>query len=105
MQTTATLAAALDTTPRTLRKFLRSADSGIDSVGKGSRYTLPSTKREVNALTKRFNAWQEGQDAKKAPKVIDEAPAAPEVEDAPEVEVEGPTDEEIMALEDIDLDD
>lgn len=75
--TTATLAAAFDTTPRELRKFLRSSASGIESVGKGSRYTLPSTKREVAALNKRFAAWVEA----KAPK------ADPEVE-AAEVEVE-----------------
>lgn len=78
--TTATLAAALDTTPRTLRKFLRSPESGIESVGKGSRYALPSTKRDINALTKKFNAWQEGVEAKKATKKVDDAPAeAPEV--------------------------
>ena len=45
-------------------------------VGKGSRYSLPTSKREVNALNKRFTAWVEAQ----APK------ADPEVE-APEVEV------------------
>jgi hypothetical protein len=74
MNTTATLAADFDTTPRTLRKFLRSADMG---VGKGSRYTLPSSKREVNALRKQFDAWE----AARTP--------APEVEvevDAPEVD-------------------
>lgn len=56
-QTTAALAAELDTTPRTLRKFLRSSDSGIESVGKGSRYALPASKREVDALRKRFADW------------------------------------------------
>ena len=57
MQTTTTLATEFDTTPRTLRKFLRSPESGIESVGKGSRYSLPTAKREVNALRKRFDEW------------------------------------------------
>lgn len=82
--TTATLAAALDTTPRTLRKFLRSPQSGIESVGKGSRYTLPSTKRDIAAITKKFNAWQEGVEAKKAAKKVDDAPAPAEAPEAPE---------------------
>lgn len=76
MMTTNELATAFDTTPRTLRKFLRSDDSGVESVGKGSRYSLPSTKREVNSLSKRFTAWSEAIEAKKAT----DAPA--EVEDA-----------------------
>jgi hypothetical protein len=66
MMTTTELAVALDTTPRTLRKFLRSPDSGVESVGKGARYALPSAKREVNALSKRFTAWQAAAEAKKA---------------------------------------
>lgn len=72
MMTTTELAADFDTTPRELRKFLRSADSGIESVGKGSRYSLPKGKREVTALRKRFDAWGE---ARKAEKVeTDETP-------------------------------
>lgn len=72
MQTTTDLAAEFDTTPRTLRKFLRSQAMG---VGKGSRYSLPTSKREVNALRKQFDAWE----ADRAPKA-DEAPEV--VEDA-----------------------
>lgn len=55
MQTTAALATEFDTNPRTLRKFLRSQSMG---VGKGSRYALPTAKREVNALRKQFDAWE-----------------------------------------------
>ena len=77
--TTTTLAADFDTTPRELRKFLRSQDMG---VGKGSRYALPSSKREVNALKKKFDAWTEA----KAAKV--EAEAEVEAEGTDEVEVE-----------------
>lgn len=79
MMTTTELAVALDTTPRTLRKFLRSNDSGVESVGKGSRYALPSSKREVTALSKRFNSWSDAIAAKKAtadaPEVIEDADA------------------------------
>lgn len=73
--TTTDIATAFDTTPRTLRKFLRAEGMG---VGKGSRYALPSTKRDLNSLNKRFTAWDE------ARKANDDAPA-------PEVEVEAPT--------------
>ncbi len=78
MMTTTELAAALDTNPRTLRKFLRSDDSGIESVGKGSRYALPSTKREVNALSKRFKGWSDALAAKKATATADDAIDAPD---------------------------
>lgn len=72
MMTTAELATALETTPRELRKFLRSDDSGIESVGKGARYALPSTKRDITALSKRFTAWTDA----KAPAADADAPAA-----------------------------
>lgn len=65
MATTADIATALDTTPRELRKFLRSEAQG---VGKGARYALPSSKRDIAAMNKRFTAWSEA----KAPKSIDE---------------------------------
>lgn len=55
MITTTELAATLDTTPRTLRKFLRSQGEG---VGKGSRYALPSTKRDIARTRSQFEAWQ-----------------------------------------------
>ncbi len=72
--TTTDLAADFECTPRELRKFLRSDASGIESVGKGSRYALPGSKREVTALKKRFAAWSE-------------AKATPAEEDAPEVDI------------------
>lgn len=70
MMTTTELATDFNTTPRTLRKFLRSDASGVEGVGKGSRYALPSSKREVASLRKKFDAWN-------APKVDDstDAPA------------------------------
>jgi hypothetical protein len=68
MINTTDLAATLDTTPRTLRKFLRSEGKG---VGKGSRYALPSSKRDIASLAKRFDAWNAARTADDA----DEAPA------------------------------
>lgn len=73
MTTTTDLAANFDTTPRELRKFLRSDASGIESVGKGSRYALPTAKRELNALKKKFDAWTE---AKAPAPIIDAEDAA-----------------------------
>jgi predicted transcriptional regulator len=52
--TTADVAAELGTTPRELRKYLRSADKG---VGKGSRYALPGNAKAMTALRKKFDAW------------------------------------------------
>ena len=68
MTNTTDLAAQLDTTPRTLRKFLRSEGMG---VGKGSRYALPSTKRDIARLTTRFNEWNDARNA-----TADDAPDA-----------------------------
>ena len=72
--TTTEIAAELDTTPRTLRKFLR-ADAkaqGNDTPGKGSRYAIE--KKAMRSLKTRFNAWQAAQ----AAKVADEAPEVDE---------------------------
>lgn len=55
--TTAQVAEEFGTDARTLRKFLRSDASGIEGVGKGARYALPGTKRELNTLRKRFTEW------------------------------------------------
>lgn len=75
MMTTTELATEFSTTPRTLRKFLRSDASGIESVGKGSRYSLPSGKREINSLKKRFTAWNDAIAAKNAEKESTDSPA------------------------------
>lgn len=67
--TTAEVAAELETTPRELRKFLRSEGLGVN---KGSRYALPGSKRELAAMRKKFIAWTEA----KAP-VADESDETP----------------------------
>lgn len=60
---TAEVAEVLETTPRTLRKFLRAdakAQGTTDALpGKGSRYSIE--KRQVAPLKKRFIAWTEAQ--------------------------------------------
>jgi hypothetical protein len=61
--TTADAAAELNTTPRELRKFLRSDASKVESVGKGSRYALPANAKAMTALRKRFDAWRALADA------------------------------------------
>lgn len=65
--TTATLADALDTDPRTLRKFLRSADCTLaETVGKGKRYTLPANATALKKFGTQFAAWQKAQGEAKA---------------------------------------
>lgn len=69
--TTAELAAELETTPRELRKFLRSTE-GPGKVGKGSRYALPGSKREIAALAKKFAKWDEARNAAKQDDEVNE---------------------------------
>lgn len=85
--TTAQVAADLNTTPRTLRKFLRSQDQG---VGKGSRYALPANKAALNTMRKQFAAWSAEVEAAKAAKV--EAIEVDEVDT--ELDDEGDADDE-----------
>ena len=58
--TTAEVAEKFGTTPRTLRKFLRSdakAQGTTDALpGKGSRYTIEG--KQLASLKKRFTAWK-----------------------------------------------
>lgn len=43
--------------PKQFRSFLRSDKSGIESVGKGSRYSFELTPTQVGALKKKFRSW------------------------------------------------
>ena len=53
--TTTELAEQLETDPKTLRRFLRSDSSPVETVGKGHRYILdPKTTKMVQ---KAFTAW------------------------------------------------
>lgn len=55
--TTQELADQLGTSPRRLRKFLRSEGSPVERVGKGHRYALEA--RKVKSLQKSFQRWNE----------------------------------------------
>lgn len=80
--TTAQVAEKLDTTPRTLRKFLRSDArdrNAADSLpGKGSRYAIEG--KDIAPLKKRFATWQVAQAA--AAQARKDAAEAPEVDDS-----------------------
>lgn len=106
---------------RTLRKFLRDdLGQGKAVVGKGQRYSLDYTAKEITALKKKFAAWEieqaEAQKARRealAAKLT--APAntviTTDVEESPvdtvddldddaegDALIEGPSDEEIAAM-------
>lgn len=110
--TTATLAPEVGA-PNTkeLRKFLRSDLSGVESVGKGGRYTLEFTATQLNSLRKKYTKWNEEkaakieQDAvaaeKAALKKADETPAGAVTEaDLDEFDAEyAPTDADLEEIE------
>jgi hypothetical protein len=52
---TAAVAAAIGTTPRKLRQFLRSEGSTFQAVGSGARYDF--TERDVPTINARFHEW------------------------------------------------
>jgi len=96
--TTTDLAEMIDTTPRTLRKFLRAEGAG---VGKGSRYALPATKREVASLAKRFATWNAAQ--VEAREARNDAPATADDEltdDADTLDDAEPTDADLDEITD-----
>lgn len=66
--TTAQAAEKLETTPRELRKFLRSITEKDAQPGKGSRWVLEA--RDVTKFKKQFADWQ----AARAEKVEDDSP-------------------------------
>ncbi len=98
--TAASLAEEFGTTGRELRKFLRTAESGIAPVGKGGRYSLELTPTAVKSLRKKFSAWNDAADAAKIKRAEDNAAKAlnvltitPASEGVDEVD-EDPTDDE-----------
>lgn len=107
--TTGEVAAKFETTPRTLRKFLRSDarehGKGDTLPGKGSRYSIDG--KALPSMRKRFAKWQAAEAqarAERAAKAAQDAKQAVEVEVEPEVEaldeLEGPSDDEIAELDD-----
>lgn len=55
---TAAVAETLETDPRTLRRFLRSDASPLETVGKGKRYVMDANTLKL--VKKAFAAWNEG---------------------------------------------
>lgn len=64
--TPAEFATEVDSDGRTVRKFLRSVTPTDEHPGKGSRWVLPGTAREVNKLKKQFADWHNSQAEAKA---------------------------------------
>lgn len=81
--TPAEFATTVDSDGRTVRKFLRSITPKDEQPGKGSRWTLPGTKREVTKLQKQFAEWKTAQDEARAQREA-EAEVAENEDDTPE---------------------
>lgn len=75
---TTEVAAEFGTTPRELRKFLRSPEGTDSKVGKGARWSIE--KRDLRSLRSKFSKW-------------DEAPKAAKVDEAPETDITPEADE------------
>jgi hypothetical protein len=92
MATTSTpkeVAQEFGTDAKTLRKFLRSITPIEDRPGKGGRWSLPATKKQLTTLRKRFDEWETARALAAAEaKAQAEADAEVEGDDADEVEVD-----------------
>ena len=71
-------AATVDSDGKTVRKFLRSITPKEDQPGKGSRWALPATKREVTKLQKQFIEWSAKQAEERAARALEAAEKARE---------------------------
>lgn len=87
IMTPAQFAEMVDSDGRTVRKFLRSITPKDEQPGKGSRWSLPATKREVTKLQKQFTEWAEAQETarKERAEKVDEVE---ETEPVDEVELD-----------------
>lgn len=80
---------AIGTDPRTLRKYLRDSIPREDHPGKGGRWELKGSKRDLAALRKGFLAWQAEQ-AKEAQERA--AKAAKDAQDALDADADSDSD-------------
>lgn len=87
--TTAELAQEFGSSPRTVRKFLRSVTPREAQPGKGSRWSLPAGKREIATLRKAFDRWSAAEATARAERA---ARAAEEANEKLAAEVEEPTE-------------
>jgi len=86
-------AEALATDARTARKFLRSVTPRDEQPGKGARWSIE--KREVRSLKSKFIKWEEGNKQAKLDRELAKRDAEVET-----TEADGPTPEELDALDD-----
>lgn len=80
------LAEEIGTTPRTVRKFLRSEQGKGTKVGKGARWAIE--KREVAALKKRFTKWFADEAKARAERATARAAAAETAANEAETDIE-----------------
>lgn len=100
--TTAEVAEKFETTPRTLRKFLRAdarANDKADALpGKGSRYAIEG--KQLAAMKKRFNAWKAAEAEARAARA---QKAADDAKTELEAETDEPTEAELAEITDDEL--
>jgi hypothetical protein len=90
------LALALDTDPRTTRKFLRSIIAKDAQPGKGGRWAIE--KRDVRPMKSKFAKWTTDQEAKRAEREAKRSNA--EAIDANDEAIElEPTDAELEEID------
>lgn len=88
VMTPAEFALEVESDGKTVRKFLRSITPKDEQPGKGSRWSLPGTAREVQKLKKQFSEWNAAQLEDRAKRAAEKAAAAAEVEDAEDIELD-----------------
>lgn len=91
MSTTLTpteLGSEFGTDGRTVRKFLRSITPREEQPGKGSRWAIDGSKRNVTRLQKQFNEWNAAQLEERAKRAAEAAEKAAEVATAEVEETE-----------------
>jgi hypothetical protein len=71
--TPAEFAVEVDSDGRTVRKFLRSVTPKDEQPGKGSRWALPGTKRDITRMKKQFAEWTAKQDEARAKRESEKA--------------------------------
>lgn len=99
IMTPAELAEHLDATPRYTRKFLRAITPREDQPGKGGRWAIDGSKKELSQLTKKFKEFQKADEEKR--KAREERAAARAAKEAAKAKVKDiePTSEELEAIE------
>jgi hypothetical protein len=87
--TPAELAPVLGTDSKTLRKFLRSCTPKEDQPGKGGRWSISATKKDITSMKKRFNEWNAAEQKARAER------AAAKAAEAEAIAAEEPAEEDL----------